>query len=161
LIAIAGNDNGGVIGADLVHRRGEIFPRGGVEAPGVGRASEGMGGFLERLVVLEGEHHHGLIAIAGNDNGSVIRADLVHRGSEVFPRGGVGDGIHGVQHPIQHGAVKREAFSSVSARRGRRSCIFHIEFRFDCRSNDCISKDTLRKLVNAGKLLLAEPTKAA
>ncbi len=60
----------------------------------IGRRTQQVGGFFHGLVVFEGEHNHRAFALAGNDHGGVVVADLFHGLGEVGPDGGVAYGVH-------------------------------------------------------------------
>lgn len=51
------------------------MPWAGVQF-GIGRATLEVSSFLKGLIVFEGKHHHGLFAVAGDDQSFVVLAVL-------------------------------------------------------------------------------------
>ena len=70
---------------------------------GVGRTAHEVGGLLQRLEILQGEHDHRLIAVAGNDDRCVVGANPVHRRGEVLTSCRVADCVHVGQDAVHIG----------------------------------------------------------
>ena len=58
------------------------------------RRAQQVRGLLERLIFGEREHHHGLVAIACNDDWRVIFTDPIDRRGKILSRRGVSDRLH-------------------------------------------------------------------
>lgn len=65
------------------------------QSPSVLGAAQQVGGLLHGPVVLQGDHHHRVFLLLGDDDGRVVLADPLHGFREMGAGLGVGDGVHG------------------------------------------------------------------
>jgi len=49
---------------------------------------------LKRFVIVERQHHHSLVSVAGDNHGITIKTYTIHCGGKVLTGGGIGDCGH-------------------------------------------------------------------